>query len=40
MRLSAVFNDMLKLNEDAQLLEKLKSEKEAIDVLLTVAADY
>jgi len=31
---------MLKLREYAQLLEKLRAEKEARDVLLTVAIDY
>jgi hypothetical protein len=31
-----VFNDMLKLREDAQLLEKLKARKEATKALLTM----
>jgi hypothetical protein len=40
MKITGVFRDLLRFAEDVKQLEKLRAEKEAMDVLLTVATDY
>jgi hypothetical protein len=40
MKITGVFRDLLRFAEDVKQVEKLRAEKEAMDVLLTVATDY
>jgi hypothetical protein len=39
-KIIGVFKDLLRFAEDAKQLEKLRAEKEAMDILLTVSIDY
>jgi hypothetical protein len=39
-KVAKLMDELEKLREDVQLLEKLRAEKEAMDILLTVSIDY
>jgi hypothetical protein len=40
MKIIGVFKDLLRFAEDAKQLEKLRAERDALDILLTVSLDY